>query len=158
MNRSGSDEFYAALAVGTLAGLAAGLLLRPRRSSARERLLRELGAPAGGLASLLAEEEDEDRALEAAVQHDLALWQAARHETEDEDGFAGEAIQVGRELIAEFREEVRAILDEAREELASLGADVERPEARRRGWEADEEEALLRRSPPSFEDDGEFED
>jgi hypothetical protein len=47
-----------------------------------------------------------------------------------------EVIATGRELLAEFRAEVQRILDEAREELRSMGLDAGQPPAPAAGVDA----------------------
>jgi hypothetical protein len=47
-----------------------------------------------------------------------------------------EVIATGRELLAEFRSEVQRILDEAREELRSMGLDAGPPPAPAAGVDA----------------------
>lgn len=112
MARSNND-FLGALAVGTLLGVATALAMRPSPRSARDRLLRELGPYRR---QLHASAEEARRAMAARAGSAGPL-------PDEEDDGAAEAIEMGRELLAEFREEVRRVLDEARAELASLGAD-----------------------------------
>jgi gas vesicle protein len=130
MARDNTNDFYAALAVGTLLGVGAALLLRPSPRSARERLLREIRPYRRQLRHSA---EEARRALVASAHAAGEL--AGGDLTED-------AVEVGRELLAEFREEVRRILEEARQELASIAdeEDDERGTAagRRARWELEE--------------------
>lgn len=124
-----NNEFLGAVAVGTLLGVAAALALRPSPRSARERLLRELQPYRQQLRDSAAGAR---RAVEAATH-------AAEELAHDGGDASEDAIGLGRELLAEFREEVRRVLEEARAELAVL-AEAEAPggSARRARWELEE--------------------
>lgn len=122
MARQDTADFLTAFAVGTVLGIGATLLLRPEPRSAKERLLREL-KPAR-------------KKLKRGMGQVRAGIRDTRHATE---GVADDAIDAGRELLSEFRDEVRRIIEEAREELIEVleertgGGDDERPAARRGG-------------------------
>jgi gas vesicle protein len=125
MAGNNSNEFLTALAVGTALGVGAAILLRPSPRSARERLLREIRPYREQLRNSAA---DARRALESTAE-------AASDLSGDSAEMTDAAIQVGRELLAEFREEVRRILEEAREELSELGGPTRAGRAR---WELEE--------------------
>ncbi|HET7230565.1 MAG TPA: hypothetical protein VFJ16_11220 [Longimicrobium sp.] len=123
MARQNSTEFLAAFAVGTVLGIGATLLLRPEPQTAKERLMRELKPYRKKI-----------RKSAGQVQRGVRRGRAATAEVADD------AIDAGRELIAEFRDEVRRIVAEARDELAGArdelaGAMEERRKDERRGDE-----------------------
>ena len=100
MAREDTNDFLTAFAVGAVLGIGATLLLRGGRpKTAKERLLRELkpyyrkkigpGQVARGVR----------RGRAAAVD------------------MADDAIDTGRELLSEFRDEVKRIVEDARDEL-----------------------------------------
>ena len=117
MARQDTTEFLAAFAVGTVLGIGATLLLRPEPPrTAKDRLLRELKPYRKKMrrgASRIVREVREQRRATGALGDD--------------------AIDAGRELLGEFRDEVRRILTEAREELGA--AMEERRESERRSTE-----------------------
>ncbi|HVG43345.1 MAG TPA: hypothetical protein VM890_01405 [Longimicrobium sp.] len=99
MARQDTTDFLTAFAVGAVLGIGATLLLRGGRpQTAKERLLRELkpsyrkkiggGRVARGV-----------RRGRAAVE------------------MADDAIDTGRELLSEFRDEVKRIVEDARDDL-----------------------------------------
>jgi len=97
-----TTDFLTAFAIGTALGVGATLLLRPRPKSARERLMRELKPKRGRLRGTVPADAVRVRVPEPAAAEGL---------TEEE------VIDVGRELLEEFREEVQRILADAREQL-----------------------------------------
>lgn len=105
-----TTDFITAFAIGTALGVGATLLLRPRPKSARERLMRELKPKRGRLRGTVPADAVRVRLPEPAAVEGL---------TEEE------VIDVGRELLEEFREEVQRILADAREQLrhATNGSD-----------------------------------
>jgi len=110
MARQDTTDFLTAFAVGAVLGIGATLLLRGRPQSAKERLLRELKPHSrkkigGGRAA-----RGVRRARAAA-------------------GMADDAIDTGRELLSEFRDEVKRIVEDARDELVEA---LEEPAATRK--------------------------
>lgn len=105
-----TTDFLTAFAIGTALGVGATLLLRPRPRSARERLMRELQPRRGRLRGVVPADAVRVRRPEPVEVEGL---------TEEE------VIDVGRELLEEFREEVQRILADAREQLrhATDGSD-----------------------------------
>ncbi len=100
-----TTDFLTAFAIGTALGVGATLLLRPRPKSARERLMRELRPGRGRLRGTVPADAVRVRRAEPA-------------EAAEADGLTEEeVIDVGRELLEEFREEVQRILADAREQL-----------------------------------------
>jgi gas vesicle protein len=128
MAREDTTEFLTAFAVGTVLGIGATLLLRPEPKSAKERLMRELKPYRRRM----------DRSTARVVRGVREGGRATRALSDD-------AIDAGRELLAEFRDEVRRIVADARDELkdaveerfperrASHRRTGERREAERRG-------------------------
>jgi gas vesicle protein len=117
MARQDTTEFLAAFAVGTVLGIGATLLLRPAPpKTAKERLLRELKPYRRKM-----------RRSAGQVARGLQRGRAATGVVADD------AIDAGRELITEFRDEVRRILAEARDELTE--AITERRSGERRSTE-----------------------
>ncbi|HEU0013827.1 MAG TPA: hypothetical protein VFQ45_09090, partial [Longimicrobium sp.] len=110
MDQRDSNGFLTAFVVGTALGVGATLLLRPRKQSARARLVREMkkqGARrkgGGARAAVRIPRLDEDR--------------PARRDLRARD--TDELIDAGRELLGEFRAEVARILEDAREELRDI--------------------------------------
>ena len=111
MARQDTTDFLTAFAVGAVLGIGATLLLRSRPETAKERLLRELkphyrkkigGGPAA---------RGVRRSRAAAVN------------------MADDAIDTGRELLSEFRDEVKRIVEDARDELVEA---LEEPAATRK--------------------------
>jgi hypothetical protein len=115
MARQSTTEFLAAFAVGTALGIGATLLLKPEPRTAKERLMREL--------------KPYRRKMRRSVGQVARGVDRGRQATGD---VADDAIDAGRELIAEFRDEVRRIVAEARDEL------VEALEARQQAGPHDE--------------------
>jgi gas vesicle protein len=117
MARQDTTEFLAAFAVGTVLGIGATLLMRPAQpKTAKDRLLRELKPYRKKMrrgAGRIVREVREQRRATGALGDD--------------------AIDAGRELLGEFRDEVRRILTEAREELGE--AMEERRKSERRSTE-----------------------
>jgi len=113
MARQNTTEFLAAFAVGTVLGIGATLLLKPPPQTAKERLMRELKPYRRKM-----------RKSAGQVSRGLRRGRAATAEVADD------AIDAGRELIAEFRDEVRRIVAEAKDDLA--GALEERRKSERR--------------------------
>ena len=100
MARQDTTDFLTAFAVGAVIGAGATLLLRSQPQTAKERLLRELkpyrrklGRSAGQVA----------RGLRRGGRATGAL--------------ADDAIDAGRELLSEFRDEVRRIVADAVQEV-----------------------------------------
>jgi hypothetical protein len=121
MARQNTTEFLAAFAVGTVLGIGATLLLKPEPQTAKERLMRELKPYRKTM-----------RKSAGQVARGLQRGRVATGEMADD------AIDAGRELMAEFRDEVSRIVAEARGELA--GALEERRKGERRGTERRREE------------------
>ncbi|HEU0300514.1 MAG TPA: hypothetical protein VFR37_13685 [Longimicrobium sp.] len=111
MARQDNNDFLAAFAIGAVLGVGATLLLRPEKPNPRKQLqkrlrphVRKLGRGSRGRRRVrAAAPAPRERAREAPLQDD--------------------AIQAGRELLAEFRGEVQRILEEARGELRALAAE-----------------------------------
>ncbi|MBV9110390.1 MAG: hypothetical protein JO306_13340 [Gemmatimonadetes bacterium] len=101
MARQDTTEFLAAFAVGAVLGIGATLLLRPEPKTAKERLMRELKPYRKRV-----------RKSAGRMARELRKGRVATGEIADD------AIDAGRELLGEFREEVRRIITEARDELA----------------------------------------
>ncbi len=116
MERQDTTDFLAAFAVGAVLGIGATLLLKGEPRTAKERLMRELKPYRRKM-----------RKSAGQVARGLRRGRAATGEVADD------AIDAGRELMAEFRDEVRRIVAEAKGELA--GALEERGEGRPRGGE-----------------------
>jgi gas vesicle protein len=110
MPEQDTNDFLTAFAIGTALGVGATLLLRPRPKTARERLMRELKPKRGRLRGTVPADAVRVRLPEPAQVEGL---------TEEE------VIDVGRELLEEFRDEVQRILADAREQLrhAANGSD-----------------------------------
>jgi gas vesicle protein len=116
MAREDTTDFLTAFAVGAVLGIGATLLLRGRPRTAKERLLRELKpfyrkkiGPGVG-----------------QVARGIRRGRAATEEMADG------AIDTGRELLAEFRDEVKRIVEDARDELVEALEDGESGAAKRR--------------------------
>jgi len=101
MARQDTTEFLAAFAVGAVLGIGTTLLLKPAPKTAKERLMRELKPYRKKM-----------RKSAGQVARGLHRGRAATGEVADD------AIDAGRELMAEFRDEVRRIVAEAKNELA----------------------------------------
>jgi gas vesicle protein len=105
------NDFFAAFALGSLLGLGAALLLQPPPRSAKQRLLRELKPYRKTL-----------RKSASQVGRELRRGgRATGAMTED-------AVEAGRELLADFRDEVKRILAEAQEELMQVVHERDEPE------------------------------
>ena len=114
MARQDTTDFLTAFAVGAVLGIGATLLLRGGQpQTAKERLLRELKPyyrkKIGG----------------GRVARGVRRGRAAAGEMADD------AIDTGRELLSEFRDEVKRIVEDARDELVEALEDKE-PTARKR--------------------------
>jgi gas vesicle protein len=105
-----TSDFLAAFAVGTVLGIGATLLLRPEPRSAKERLMREL------------------RPRQRQLRGGRAVVPVADRPRARSNDVSSDAISAGRELLAEFRAEVRRIVADARSELR----DAAEPPAKRR--------------------------
>jgi len=101
MARQDTTEFLSAFAVGAVLGIGATLLLKPAPQTAKDRLMRELKPYRKKM-----------RKSAGQVTRGLQRGRAATGEVADD------AIDAGRELMAEFRDEVRRIVAEAKNELA----------------------------------------
>ena len=102
MSKGDNADFGAAFAIGTLLGVGAALLLRPSRPDPRKQLHKGLRPHA---------RPSRRRAVRSA---------AAAPPAESRGAASDEVISAGRELLSEFRAEVRRILDEARDELREI--------------------------------------
>jgi gas vesicle protein len=114
MARQDTTDFLTAFAVGAVLGIGATLLLRGQPQTAKERLLRELkphyrkkigGGPAA---------------------------RGVRRSRASPVNMADDAIDTGRELLSEFRDEVKRIVEDARDELVEALEDKEPPASRKR--------------------------
>jgi gas vesicle protein len=101
MARQDTTEFLTAFAVGTVLGIGATLLLKRQPQTAKERLMRELKPYRKKM-----------RRSAGQVARGVQRGRDATGEVADD------AIEAGRELMAEFRDEVRRVVAEARSELA----------------------------------------
>jgi hypothetical protein len=101
MARQDTTEFLTAFAVGTVLGIGATLLLKRQPQTAKERLMRELKPYRKKM-----------RRSAGQVARGLQRGRDATGEVADD------AIEAGRELMAEFRDEVRRVVADARSELA----------------------------------------
>jgi gas vesicle protein len=100
MARQDTTDFLTAFAVGAVIGAGATLLLRSQPRSAKERLMRELKPYRRKLGK-------------SAGQISRGL----RRGTRATGGLADDAIDAGRELLSEFRDEVKRIVADAVEEV-----------------------------------------
>ncbi len=107
MARQNTNDFLAAFAIGAALGVGATLLLRPEKPNPRKQLQKRL-------------KPHVRRLRKSAARNRKGVRVARRPAAE---GMEDDAIRAGRELLAEFRGEVRRILDEAREELRGLDGD-----------------------------------
>lgn len=114
-----TNDFLTAFAIGAALGVGATLLLRPERPNPRKQLQKRLKPHVRKLGK-------------RAARNRRVARQAARRGP----GMHDDAIATGRELLAEFRAEVQRILDEAREELRSMGIDARQPPAPAAGVDA----------------------
>jgi gas vesicle protein len=115
MARHDNNDFLAAFAIGAVLGVGATLLLRPEKPNPRKQLqkrlkphVRKMGRGARG-------------------RRRVRSGAPPPREQERGAGMQAEAIQAGRELLAEFRGEVQRILEEARDELRALSAEPGAP-------------------------------
>lgn len=100
MERQDTNDFLTAFAVGAVLGVGATLLLRSRPKTAKERLLREL------------------RPVRRKMGRGAARMTRGLRRTGAATGeMAEDAIDAGRELLSEFRDEVRRIVADAVEEV-----------------------------------------
>ncbi|HEX2077402.1 MAG TPA: YtxH domain-containing protein [Longimicrobium sp.] len=111
MARQDNNDFLAAFAIGAVLGVGATLLLRPEKPNPRKQLQKRL--------------KPHVRKLGRGARSRRRVRAAAPppRERDRETGMQDDAIQAGRELLAEFRGEVQRILEEAREELRALAAE-----------------------------------
>jgi gas vesicle protein len=102
MARQDNNDFLAAFAIGAVLGVGATLLLRPEKPNPRKQLQKRL--------------KPHVRKLRKTARKGARV----RTRPPAELGMEDDAIRAGRELLAEFRGEVRRILDEARDEMRGL--------------------------------------
>lgn len=114
MARQDTNDFLTAFAIGAVLGVGATLLLRPEKPNPRKQLQKRLKPHVRKLRKSAAKSRKGGRVRVAAAS---AAPQAA--------GMEDDAIRAGRELLAEFRGEVRRILDEARQELRGIATERE---------------------------------
>jgi gas vesicle protein len=105
MARQDNNDFLAAFAIGAVLGVGATLLLRPEKPNPRKQLQKRLKPHVRKL-------------RKGAARGRKAV--RVRTRPPETPGMEDDAIRAGRELLAEFRGEVRRILDEARDELRGL--------------------------------------
>ncbi len=103
MPRQDTVDFLTAFAVGTVLGIGATLLLQPEKPSARERVAKQL--------------KPYRRRMERSYGQ---LRGGVREGADATSELTGEVITAGRELLAEFRDEVAEIVGNARSELQEL--------------------------------------
>ena len=125
MARSETNDFLVAFAVGAVLGAGATLLLRSHPKTAKERLLREL--------------KPYRRKLSRGARRVERGLRRARRGPAD---IADDAIDTGRELLSEFREEVKRIVADAVEEVTEAVGEKRsrRPRGSRRRSPAEAEE------------------
>jgi gas vesicle protein len=128
MASNDTSDFLTAFAIGTALGAGAILLLRPARPNPRKRLAKRLKPRSGR--KLARRSRIRSVRLEGG---DVAAAGLGADATQE---MTREVIATGRELLAEFRAEVQRILDEAREELRSMGLDAGQPPAPAAGVDA----------------------
>ena len=100
MARSETNDFLVAFAVGAVLGATATLLMRGRPTTAKERLLREL--------------KPYRRKLRRGAR---GIERGIRRGRAGAGDLADDAIDAGRELLSEFRDEVKRIVADAVEEV-----------------------------------------
>jgi gas vesicle protein len=105
MARQDNNDFLAAFAIGAALGVGATLLLRPEKPNPRKQLQKRLKPHVRKLRKRAGRGR---KAVRVRTRPPEAV------------GMEDDAIRTGRELLAEFRGEVRRILDEARDELRGL--------------------------------------
>ena len=98
MSRQDTTDFLTAFAVGAVLGAGATLLFRTQPVTAKERLLREL-------------KPHRKKIGPGRVARGVRRGRAAAADLADD------AIDTGRELLSEFRDEVKRIVEDARDEL-----------------------------------------
>lgn len=128
MASNDTSDFLTAFAIGTALGAGAILLLRPARPNPRKRLAKRLKPRSGR--KLARRSRIRSVRLEGGDGAAAGLGADATQE------MTREVIATGRELLVEFRAEVQRILDEAREELRSMGLDAGQPPAPAAGVDA----------------------
>jgi gas vesicle protein len=128
MASNDTSDFLTAFAIGTALGAGAILLLRPARPNPRKRLAKRLKPRSGRKLAR------RSRIRSVRLEGGDAASAGLRAEASQE--MTREVIATGRELLAEFRAEVQRILDEAREELRSMGLDAGQPPAPAAGVDA----------------------
>lgn len=128
MASNDTSDFLTAFAIGTALGAGAILLLRPAGPNPRKRLAKRLKPRSGR--KLARRSRIRSVRLEGGDMAAAGLGADATQE------MTREVIATGRELLAEFRAEVQRILDEAREELRSMGLDAGPPPAPAAGVDA----------------------
>lgn len=114
MARQDTTDFLTAFAVGAVIGAGATLLLRSQPTSAKERLLREL--------------KPYRRKLGKSAGQVARGLRRGRRATGD---LADDAIDAGRELLSEFRDEVRRIVADAVEEVNEAVGETRSKRSRR---------------------------
>ncbi|HEX8321173.1 hypothetical protein [Longimicrobium sp.] len=127
MASNDTSDFLTAFAIGTALGAGAILLLRPARPNPRKRLAKRLKPRSGR--KLARRSRIRSVRLEGGDVAAAGLGAAAGMGADATQEMTREVIATGRELLAEFRAEVQRILDEAREELRSMGLDAGQPPA-----------------------------
>lgn len=113
MARQDNNDFLTAFAIGAVLGVGATLLLRPEKPNPRKQLQKRLRPHVRKLRKSAARSRKAGRVRVASTA--AAAVQAP--------GMEDDAIRAGRELLAEFRGEVRRILDEARQELREIATE-----------------------------------
>ena len=122
MSRQDTTDFLTAFAVGAVLGAGATLLFRTQPVSAKDRLLREL--------------KPYRRKLGKSAGH---VARGLRKGGRATGALADDAIDAGRELLSEFRDEVRRIVADAVEEVNEAVEERGRKRAKRPRREATEE-------------------
>lgn len=128
MASNDTSDFLTAFAIGTALGAGAILLLRPARPNPRKRLAKRLKPRRGRKLAR--------RSRIRSVRLEGGDAAAAGLGTDATQEMTREVIATGRELLGEFRAEVQRILDDAREELRAMGANVGQPPAPAAGVDA----------------------
>ena len=113
MARQDNNDFLAAFAIGAVLGVGATLLLRPEKPNPRKQLQKRL--------------KPHVRKLRKSAARSRKAGRVVRAHPPEAVGMEDDAIRAGRELLAEFRGEVRRILDEARDELRGLAEERDGP-------------------------------
>lgn len=110
MARHEQNDFLAAFGIGAVLGIGAALLLRPGKSNPRKQLQKRMKPHVRKLSRSAARTR-----------------KAARAAAAEAGTSTDEVIHAGRELLAEFRDEVGRILEEARDELREMAREQARP-------------------------------